>query len=445
MSAQDDASGHFRFSGPLSQLMAEGSKAAPVANGLPFSILITEGGAKVTLVSGNLKIPGATGPLTLTLDGLKYAGGNVMGSARLANATGSPVEGTRLDISGATEEYKAKDEKGNITVKTRHLAVGLPSSLFFGDLGAGEDFDTLPLSAGRISFTPDTNQITVNGVVSGLRYAGAFDVKDLGAPSAVDTDAQGRIYIGDVNGQRIVRTNSQGRNVEVLAKLEDQLQGMAVNSKTGDLAATRINSKAVYMFSNAGAPKGSFEFDGYVSVLRFDRQGTLYGSQGHVWRFSSQKAALDIGEVAAVELSARGIDVDAAGNIWIVSGLEQDRHLFRVDSTGKKGVRVASGPGWKPGRLYVPQTVRIDAAGNAYVVELGDNKEAARISVFSKDGGFIRVFGRGGKTPPPEDKVLVGQLWRPADLAFGPDGKLYVACENDSAFSTHLMLIFQPF
>jgi hypothetical protein len=139
------------------------------------------------------------------------------------------------------------------------------------------------------------------------------------------------------------------------------------------------------------------------------------------------------------------MDVDPAGNMWVVSGLEKDRFLFRIEAGGKKGKRLLAGPDWHLGALDVPQSVRLDPAGNVYVAEQGEEgTEAARLSVFDKNGRFLRVFGRGGAAPRA-DEVLPGQVWRPVDLAFGEGGRLYVACANDGGFSKHLMLMFQPF
>jgi len=81
-------------------------------------------------------------------------------------------------------------------------------------------------------------------------------------------------------------------------------------------------------------------------------------------------------------------------------------------------------------------------------VELGDidSEEAARVSVFDKSGALVRVFGRGGRTPDPnKEKILTGQVYRPSDIAFGTNGRVYVAQENDGGFTRNLMLMFETF
>ncbi|MDQ6787984.1 MAG: hypothetical protein M3033_14355 [Acidobacteriota bacterium] len=451
--AQEAAGGHFLFSGSLNQLTAEGVKVAPVSSGLPFSMVLTEAGARIAPAQFDLKIPGASDSLKLSFENLKFAGGHLTAMAKITNSRGAVLEGVRLDVVSAKEEFQTKDAKGNLTkdaqgnpvLSTRTQTVNLASPLFFGDLAKNDSSDSLAFDAATIKFAPETTKINVNGVVSGLRYLGAFNVKDLDDPGELATDAQGRIYICDVGNSRIVRTNADGGNIETVAKLEDQCQGVGVDPKTGDIYATNINYKTVRHFSDAGADKGSFESDSSLYYLRFDRNGSFYGAGSHVFRFNNQKPALDVGEIAGDDLYTKGFDIDAGGNIWIVSGLDKDRHLYRVGAGGKNGQRIASGADWRLGRVDVPQSVRIDAGGNAYVVELGEeNLEASRISVFDKNGAFVRVFGRGGRTPKT-DTLLPGQVYRPVDIAFGTDERVYIACENDGGFSRNLILMFQPF
>ena len=443
--AQEASGGHFYFAGPLARLAADGVEVAPIGSGLPFSLVLSDGGSKVSPAQFDLKVPGASAPLRLAFENLKFAGGRLTGDARITNSTGSVVEGLRLDLVSASEEFQTKDTKGAPALSTRAQAVSLASPLFFGDLSKGESSDAVPFDASNVRFAPETTKVTLSGVVSGLRYAGAFNVPDVSNPAQIDSDAQGRLYLCDVTGNRVVRTDAEGRGAETVARLEDQCLGAAVNPKTGEVYATRANSTDVYTF--AGAAAGRFDGGDYLSFLRFDRRGNFYASGGHVFRFAAGKVALDLKELAGEGLSAKGIDVDAAGQLWVVSGLEDKRTLFRVAPDGRAAQRVSAGKDWRPGRLDVPESVRVDAAGNAYVAELGEEgAEAARVTVFDKAGALVRVFGRGGREPQRDaDKVLTGQLWRPRDIAFGADGRVYVAQENDGGFKTDAVLVFQPF
>src|SRR5579871_5343860 len=104
-----DAAGHFHYAGPLSKFQVEGATPGAVAGGLPFTVTVADNGATITPSSFDLKGPQWNSAAKLTLDGLKYAGGKLTATARIQNGSGSVLEGVRLDITGATEEYKAKD------------------------------------------------------------------------------------------------------------------------------------------------------------------------------------------------------------------------------------------------------------------------------------------------------------------------------------------------
>lgn len=441
--AQDP--GHFHQAGPLAGLVAKGTRIAPVAAGLAFDIPLSDKGSVPSSLHFELRPAGAPGVLRLDLEGLAFAGGRLRGTARLSNASGAVLEGLRLDATGATEEYRAKDEQGREALKTRAQSVGLASPLFFADQARGDASAAMPFEAGTLVLSPETTRITVHGVVSGLRFLGTFDVKGLENPAALDVAPDGRLHLADLAGSRLVRTDAEGRNAQDLAKLPDQPSGLAVDPLSGELVACWTNSPTVHRFSKAGAPMGEFQPGGATTFLRFDRKGTLFGFGSHVLRFSGAKTTFDLGQVGQDDLYAKGLDIGDDGALWFTSGLEHDRHVFRYDPAAKKGRRVASGPDWHLGGVDTPQAVRVDAAGLVYVAELGEEGvEAARISVFDRSGAFVRAFGRGGKAPVV-DAVLPGQVWRPADMAFGRDGRVYVACENDGGFSRHLMLMFQPF
>lgn len=68
-----------------------------------------------------------------------------------------------------------------------------------------------------------------------------------------------------------------------------------------------------------------------------------------------------------------------------------------------------------PGRLSQPRGVAIDAQGNAYVADFGND----RMQKFGPDGSFLKTWGAHGNVP--------SQFNQPGDVAVGPDGDVYVA------------------
>ncbi len=68
-----------------------------------------------------------------------------------------------------------------------------------------------------------------------------------------------------------------------------------------------------------------------------------------------------------------------------------------------------------PGRLSQPRGVAVDAQGNVYIADFGND----RVQKFGPDGAFLKTWGAHGNLP--------SQFKQPGDLAVGRDGLLYVA------------------
>ena len=443
-----DSGGHFYFAGPIGSFLAQGAKIAPVTSGLPFTIRLSSAGATIEPQSFDLSGKGWDGPAKLSFTSLKYAGGQLTGSAQIQNKTGSVIEGLRLDIVGANEEYKGKDAAGKETVNTRPQTVSMSSPILLGDLAKDDQSAAVPIVVQGLSFKPETTNVTVKGVISGLYYVGGIDVNDAQIAS-MDIDNAGRIYIGDVVGMQVTRLDADGTHPVVVAKLPDQVNGAAVDPKTNEVYATAINNEDLFHFAPNGdkLPNITRQAAGNEAAfdkVRFGKNGGLYFAASPIWRLRNGKADPPISQAGGDDLYTKLFDVDKAGNYWIAAGLEQDRSVYFVDAGGKQSRRVAKGPDWHLGGASVPQSCRIDADGNVYVAELGiPDSEEARISVFDKEGRFIRVFGRGGKTRA--QNIMPGQVFRPKDIAFGPDGRVYIGHEVAADSHSHLILIFQPF
>jgi DNA-binding beta-propeller fold protein YncE len=109
-----------------------------------------------------------------------------------------------------------------------------------------------------------------------------------------------------------------------------------------------------------------------------------------------------------------GIDVDAAGNLYVADATQKQIMVFDGDG---KFLRKLGGPKWFD-RL---SSVTVDAAGKrAYVVDIGGvTSEQHRVRVFDAvSGAHLFDFGKRGKGP--------GEFNLPRDVAIGKDGQLYV-------------------
>ncbi len=73
------------------------------------------------------------------------------------------------------------------------------------------------------------------------------------------------------------------------------------------------------------------------------------------------------------------------------------------------------GRGTDDGQFRRPRGVAVDAAGNVYVADTGNN----RIQMFDSQGRFLAKWGTTGSS--------LGQFRRPSGVAVDADGNIYVA------------------
>ena len=143
------------------------------------------------------------------------------------------------------------------------------------------------------------------------------------------------------------------------------------------------------------------------AVLQFDESGRLKTSFG-----------------AGIFVFPHGIHVDGNANVWVTDarGKEGKGHqVFKFTpegklllSLGKPGV---AGEG--PDTFNQPSDVAVGANGDIFVADGHDENSNARIVKFSKDGKFIKAWGKRGSA--------AGEFDTPHGLAFDSRGRLFVA------------------
>lgn len=126
-----------------------------------------------------------------------------------------------------------------------------------------------------------------------------------------------------------------------------------------------------------------------------------------------------------------GIAVDAKGErIYVVDtgGVDSDKHRVRVfDAQTGQHLLDFGKRGTGPGELNLPRDVTIGKDGLLYVVDGGN----FRVQIFRPDGSFVSTFGAIGRQG--------GQFSRPKEAATDAQGNVYIV---DSAFGN--FQIFTP-
>ena len=184
----------------------------------------------------------------------------------------------------------------------------------------------------------------------------------------------------------------------------------------GSTAAIDIDrdGRSIWVFERCGGGSQALACatSNLPAVLKFDASGKLVASFG-----------------AGMFVSPHGIHVDRQGNIWLADGAAKDGkgdQVFKVspDGTvlmtlGKAGV---AGDG--PDTFGPPSDILVAQSGDVFVADGHGGNTNARIVKFSKDGKFIRQWGRKGSGP--------GEFDTPHSLAMDSAGRLFVADRGNS-------------
>jgi len=147
-------------------------------------------------------------------------------------------------------------------------------------------------------------------------------------------------------------------------------------------------------------------------ILEFDPSGKLLRSFG-----------------AGMFLFPHGMTVDKDGNIWVTDGQGANgkgHQVFKFSPDGKVlmtlGKAGVAGDG--PDTFNQPSAVAIAPNGDIFVADGHGGNSNNRIVKFTKDGKFIKTWGKKGTAP--------GEFDIPHCLAFDSKGRLFVGDRNNN-------------
>ena len=196
---------------------------------------------------------------------------------------------------------------------------------------------------------------------------GAATNAQLSWPEGLAFDAAGSLYIGDFGNRRIRKLTPDG--------IISTVAGSGLPGYQG--------------YSGDGGPATSAEFN-TPAALAFDSAGSYYID--------------DLGNCVIRKVATTGIITTIAGN-------------------GTEAYAGDGGPG-PSASLYMPQGVSVDASGNVFIGDSGNE----RIRKVSPDGTISTVAGNGTFGYSGDGGAALGaQLEEPAGVVATPDGRIYFA------------------
>lgn len=169
---------------------------------------------------------------------------------------------------------------------------------------------------------------------------------------------------------------------------------------TGDLVQTFDLANPTGETLGTGNPRG-FEFAADGTLLVADPvfgQVRIVLRDGSAQRLIGPELSSDVG----------GLTTDSAGVIYVANG----ENVLRIQPDGTHTAIGTYGTG--PGQFERATDVAIGTDGLLYVVD----NALDRVSVFTPDGGFVRLWGQAG------------ELTLPTSIETGPNGSLFVGDLN---------------
>jgi hypothetical protein len=249
-------------------------------------------------------------------------------------------------------------------------------------------------------------------------------------PRGVAVDSAGNVYVADTGNNTIRKITAAGK-VTTVAGL------------TGTFGSTDATGGAArFNFPNALTVDGSGNI--YVADELNDaiRKVTPGGVVTTLAGMPSTADRVDGTGSAARFNSPTGVAADAAGNIYVA---DMNNSLIRkvtpagvvttiAGAGGVKGAQDGSSYSLNPSLLYNPSGTAVDASGNVYVADTGNNM-IRRIAA----GAVATLAGNAGSQGWVDGSGSAASFNAPGGLATGPGGNIYVA---DS--SNHLIRVVTP-
>ncbi|HEV7864679.1 MAG TPA: phytase [Acidimicrobiia bacterium] len=294
----------------------------------------------------------------------------------------------------------------------RHLVVAGDGSLFVADGGNNV--------VRRIAPNGTITTVAGNGTAGSSGDGGPATEAAINLPHAVAVDGTGHLFIADSSSARVRMVGPDGIITTVV--------GTGAEAFSGDggpgTQATIKNPKGLKV-----GPDGALYISDGMNhrVRRLGLDGIITTVAGN----GNDASAGDGGPAKAASLrTPRGLDFDAAGNLYVADGdgnrvrrIGTDGVITTVAGTGTPGYTGDGVPGVTAG-LSNPHGVVVDPSGRLLVADTDNH----RIRMVDLDGKIWTVSGTGQMGDGPgRGAAVYSAISDPRGLAVDGAGRLYVA------------------
>ncbi len=386
-------------------------------------VIQTVAGTGFSSFSGDGGSP-SSAALFLPTDVATDSAGNLyiadFGNSRIRKVAQGKIE----TVIGGTGTQTIFNESVATTVRLNGptgVAVDGSGNIFVaeGSIGTGTGHAVGDYRIWRINSSAVVSTAAGNGLESYSGDGNAATAAQLNSPGAVTLDAAGNLYIADTANHRVRKVTASGTITTAAGTGAPGYSGdggpgvkAQLNSPAGLTADSDGN---VYIADSGNDRIRKLLPDGTLITIAGNGNASFFGDGG-----PSNSASLH---------NPRGIYSAGGGHIYIAdTGNQRIRELLpngiitTVAGNGGQGPGGDGGPA-TAAQLNQPTGVTLDASGNIYIADQGNN----RVRVVTPDGTISTFAGSAAYGLGDGGSATAAELNAPASVAVDPTGNVYVA------------------
>ena len=211
-------------------------------------------------------------------------------------------------------------------------------------------------------------QVSPNGVVrtsagSTEGYADGIGTNaQFSFPAGIAVDAWGNIYVADTGNHRIRKISPNGVSTTLAGSTEGYADGIGTNARFNQPAGVAVDASGnVYVADKDNHCIRKISPDGEATILAGSTNSGYADGIGTNAQFSSP----------------RGVAVDASGNVYVAD--TGNHRIRKISPNGVSTTLAGSTEGYADGigtnaQFNNPAGVAVDASGNIYVADTGNNR-----------------------------------------------------------------------